>query len=338
MTLRHQIRSARVFLALFMLIAWAGGCTSAKTAAVDLTATQVVYYVSQNDQTVREERLYTTTDGAKLGYIAHTSTTGKSDTALVYLHGIESHAGWFDEAADRLCARGYDVFCLDRRGSGINRENRGFPSGHVDSYVTLFADIDAFTMPLRSEYEAVYLIGLSWGGKLGLAYSLTYPERCDGVVLITPGLRSIVDVSLFAKLGILTGSAINPTAYFATPIEPQMFTSTPAILEKIIADPLKLHYATARFFMVSLRLEEYIDDLMPTNQLPVLLFLAGRDTIIDNNAVREVLELGAGDRLEVLTYDDQMHSIQFDAPDRLVEDVGHWIRRQREASSNESAD
>ncbi len=338
MTLSHRIKSARVFPPLFMLIACAGGCTSAKTAAVDLTATPIVYYVSLNDQTVREERLYTTTDGARLGYIAYTSTTGKSDTALVYLHGIESHAGWFDEAADRLCARGYDVYCLDRRGSGINRENRGFPSGHVDSYVTLFADIDAFTMPLRNEYEAVYLIGLSWGGKLGLAYSLTYPERCDGLVLITPGLRSIVDVNLFAKLGIFTGSAINPTSYFATPIEPQMFTTTPVVLEKIIADPLRLHYATARFFMVSRRLEDSVDDLMPTNQLPILVFLAGQDTIIDNKAVLEVLEPGAGDRLQVITYDDQTHSIQFDALDRLVEDMDRWIGRQREASSNESAD
>lgn len=329
----HRISSARLLPALSLLAASLGGCTSAKTAAFDPSAESVVYYVSQNDQTVREERLYTTTRGDDLGFIVHTSTTGKSDTALVYLHGIESHAGWFDEAADRLCARGYDVYCLDRRGSGINRENRGFPTGHVDSYITLFADIDAFTMPLRNDYEAVYLIGLSWGGKLGLAYSLTSPERCDGVVLITPGLRSIVDVNLFAKLGIFTGSAINPTAYFATPIEAQMFTNTPQLVEMIRADPLKLHYATARFFMVSRRLEGYIDELMPSNQVPILLFLAGQDTIIDNQAVLEVLEVGAGNRFDVITYDDQTHSVQFDAPDRLVDDMDEWLKKQRESAA-----
>ena len=109
-------------------------------------------------------------------------------------HGIESHAGWFAIAAAELRRRGFDVYCLDRRGSGLNRANRGFVSGHVDAYETLLADIDAFVRPLRPRYDHVFLVGLSWGGKLALAYGLSHPETVDGLVLITPGLRATVDV------------------------------------------------------------------------------------------------------------------------------------------------
>ena len=70
--------------------------------------------------------VYVTSDGAVLGYIRYDKPGAK--TALVYLHGIESHSGWFAKAANLLREQGYAVYCLDRRGSGINRENRGFVS------------------------------------------------------------------------------------------------------------------------------------------------------------------------------------------------------------------
>jgi hypothetical protein len=42
--------------------------------------------------------------------------------ALLYLHGIESHGGWFLAAAEGLAERGATTYLLDRRGSGLNLE------------------------------------------------------------------------------------------------------------------------------------------------------------------------------------------------------------------------
>ena len=155
-------------------------------------------------------KTYFASDGGSLAYVAYTNPGSR--TALVYLHGIESHAGWFAIAASELQQRDFDVFCLDRRGSGLNQENRGFLSGHTDAYETLFADIDAFIKPLRDYYDQVFLVGLSWGGKLAMAYGLSRPQAVDGLVLITPGLRAEVDVSALDKLKIAMLSPVNPTA------------------------------------------------------------------------------------------------------------------------------
>jgi alpha-beta hydrolase superfamily lysophospholipase len=67
---------------------------------------------------------------------------------------------------------------------------------------------------------------------------------------------------------------------------------------------------------------------MPKNRLPILLFLAGQDRIIDNAGVLRVLERGGQDVLDVVEYEDQTHSIQFDAPQRLVDDMSRWIEQQ----------
>jgi alpha-beta hydrolase superfamily lysophospholipase len=265
-------------------------------------------------------------DQAELAYLAY--TTPGARTALVYLHGIESHAGWFALAAGQLREQGLDVYCLDRRGSGLNRENRGFISGYTDSYETLLADIRAFVVPLRKRYDQVFLVGLSWGGKLALSYGLNHADDIDGLILITPGLRAEVDVSVLNKLKIALLSLFHPTARVPTPIQPEMFTTTPVYLDYIRDDPLRLSSATVRFFWNSRRLDNYIDSHMATNRLPMQLFIAGQDTIIDNQGVLRVLQPGQEAGLDVLLYADQTHSIQLDAPERLVHDVVQWIKRQ----------
>jgi acylglycerol lipase len=276
-----------------------------------------------------EQGEYTGSDGARLAYVGYTAPASR--TALVYLHGIESHAGWFALAADQLRQQGFDVYCLDRRGSGLNRENRALLSGYVDDYSTLLADIRAFITPLHARYEQVFLVGLSWGGKLALSYVLSHPEDVDGLVLITPGLRAAVDVSFFDKLKIALLSPLQPTARVRVPIRPDMFTTTPEYLAYIQQDPLRLTSATVRFFWQSHRLDRYIDRNIGSNRVPVQLFLAGQDKIIDNEAVLELLLQGRSPGLDVLGYEDQTHSIQLDAPQRLVDDVTDWIIRHKES-------
>jgi alpha-beta hydrolase superfamily lysophospholipase len=314
-------------------LAAAGGCSAPKDAAFDPTAPPVRYYVSADAGTERVEGEWTGANDATLGYVAHRRRDHDAEVAIVYLHGIESHAGWFDHAGDLLAARGYDVFCLDRRGSGINREDRGFTSGHVDRYETLFTDISLFVDSIRSEYDTLVVTGLSWGGKLALAWALANPGACDGLVLITPGIRARVDVGFLDKIAIFLSNGLNPTFYVRTPIDVEMFTRDPEVLDAIRADPRRLRYATARFFMQSVALDRHVDDHVPENRLPILLFLAGQDRIIDNDGVVKVVERGGQRALDVVTYEDQVHSIQFDAADRLVTDMASWIERRRAPES-----
>jgi alpha-beta hydrolase superfamily lysophospholipase len=272
--------------------------------------------------------VYAAEGGARLGYLHYHRPNARASTALVYLHGIESHSGWFDIAADLLVGKGYEVFALDRRGSGVNRENRGFPSGHVDSISTLVADVGSFVRPLRDTYDSVFLVGLSWGGKLALAFGLRHPEDVDGLILITPGVRSLVDVGIADKLAVFFTAWSAPTTAIKLPIEAEMFTTTPRFLEYIRQDPLRLRYASSRFLMESNRVEKEIDRRMPENTLPILLILAGQERIIDNRGVLRVVQAGPPDLLDVVEYDDQTHSVQFDAPERLADDMAGWIERR----------
>lgn len=312
---------------LLVLAAWlvCSGCASNPRSSLEPKADALNALLQAQPPGVRCEHTFRAADGAELGFVAYRQPATAASTALVYLHGIESHAAWFDTAARLLQQRGYDVFCLDRRGSGINRENRGFVSGHVDRFDTLVTDVKFFVRPLRPHYERVFLVGLSWGGKLALAYGLTYPEDCSGLILITPGLRPLVDVGPATKLWVFVANGLAPQARVAIPIQPEMFTTTPEHLQYIRDDALRLKQATARFLSESVRLDRYLERVIAEHTLPTLLFLAGQDRIIDNAGVIELLEHADRASLDLIEYADQTHSIQFDAPDRLVADMSHWI-------------
>ena len=183
----------------------------------------------------------------------------------------------------------------------------------------------------------MFLVGLSWGGKLATAYELEYPQDVDGLILITPGIKALVDVSLPVKLKIVLYAQISPESPIASPIEPEMFTTTPRYLDYIKDDPSRLTHATARFYWQSSRLDSYLDSKITALDTPTLLFLAGQDRIIDNAGVMDTLKRGNSNKLTVIDYPEQTHSVQFDDPDRLVQDMDHWLLQQLSNTAGESA-
>jgi alpha-beta hydrolase superfamily lysophospholipase len=281
--------------------------------------------------TTAEPRVFTfpAADGRELGCVVHEPHPPPHPrAAFLYLHGIESHAGWFDPASSEFNTAGHPVYCFDRRGSGINRENRGCPSGHVPPGLDLLDDLRQAIRHVRTDSRstALYLVGLSWGGKYAMAYEAAHPGELDGLVLITPGLQPKVGYSLREKLTVTRDLLIAPQRRHPIPIEPEMFTSTPRHLDFIRRDPLRLHDVSAAFLWQSRRLDRLLARPATRVRAPMLVVLAGHDRIIDNAKTRRFLARHAP-AAEVLEYPDQTHSIQLDAPERLVRDVLGWMHR-----------
>jgi len=224
---------------------------------------------------------------------------------IIYLHGIQSHGGWFLRSCDYLRRQGIAVLAPDRRGSGLNSQERG----HCDSPKQLLEDLDCCVDWLRAKtgLEKVDLVAVSWSGKLALVYAAQQPEKLRSVALVAPGLKARVDISLAEKIKIGAEGLLNPTKRHEIPLnDPQLFTANPAMLDFLENDPLKLTEATASFLITSRRLDtqvpKAVTKLAEHNQhahdkrghgtqaiLPVYLFLAEIDRIIDNKATMKLL-------------------------------------------------
>jgi alpha-beta hydrolase superfamily lysophospholipase len=240
--------------------------------------------------------------------------------ALLYLHGIESHGGWFLPAAEGLAERGYTTYLLDRRGSGLNREPR---PGDAASAGVLLEDLRRFRE--HAGLDALVLVGLSWGGVLALAGALDRPAGVSALVLVTPGLVPRVGYPWWQRICIALSLAAGGRARFHVPIEPQMFTETPRFLEYIESDPLRLQRVSARFLMAGRGLDRAIRARLHRLSAPVLLLLARHDRIIDNQRTLELLGRLPEGQLRHQVYERATHSIQFEETERLVRDIDRFL-------------
>ena len=248
------------------------------------------------------EETYTTSDGYTCRYRRYPAapgerrgvsppvqgTTGGSVGEVVCLHGIQSHAGWYEYSCIRLAEAGYTVSFLDRRGAGRNEQARGDAPG----FRRLMADVAEFLQPLRERFPTrpVVLLGISWGCKLAVGLQRRYPGLNSALVLLCPGFFARVQPTWGQKLGICWSRLIQPTCLFPIPLnDPELFTASPRWLEFLRHDPLALHQATARLLLESARMDVYIRLAAPYVRVPTLLMLAGKDRIVDNRRIGQLV-------------------------------------------------
>ena len=236
---------------------------------------------------------------------------GRSERGIIYLHGIQSHGGWFTASCDYLRRHGALVLAVDRRGSGLNRQERG----HAHAPAQLLGDLDRTAEWLRetSGFAKVDLLAVSWSGKLALVYAAQHPEKVASLTLVAPGFCPMVDLSLPEKIRVGMNGALHPHKLHPIPLDdPALFTANPEKQAFIRDDPLKLTETTAAFLITSRRLDSMCPHAiakLSQRKIPIRLFLAGRDFIIDNQATIRLL--GPILTAAPVIYPDAGHTLEF---------------------------
>ncbi|RMF73888.1 MAG: alpha/beta fold hydrolase [Planctomycetota bacterium] len=235
---------------------------------------------------------------------------GSDATPILYLHGIQSHGGWYAGSASLLSENGATVILPDRRGSGLNAAARG----DVPSLDRWFLDIDEIVAAETGGSERkLDIVGVSWGGKLALAWAIRRPLRVRRLLLIAPGIWPRVDVDRRTRLRIALALFRGGGATFAIPLsDSALFTNNPDGRTFIACDEKKLTHATARFLYFNTHLDRIVRRVRPGQlRVPTTVFLAAADRIIDNERTAQWFDKrfsGAAD-VQIL---HGSHSLEFE--------------------------
>ncbi len=267
------------------------------------------------------------TDGYRWRY-RHFPADGTPRSRVVCIHGIQSHGGWYEHSCGVLRGAGHEVFFLDRRGSGMNAQDRG----DAPCYARLLDDVVEFVEPLRrrTPWRPTFLLAISWGGKLGAALQRYRPGVVDGLILVCPGFFPRVGPSLLERVRIGVSFLVAPQALYPIPLcDPALFTTWPVWQEFLRQDPLALHRATARLFIGSVRLDRYLRQTPAFVKVPVLALLAGQDRIIRNDRTRDYIGTFASRDKEILEYDQAQHTLEFEPrPHPFTGDILGWLEKR----------
>ena len=232
---------------------------------------------------------------------------------VLFLHGIQSHPGWFVASAQALRDRGHAVYQVTRRGSGDNDVQRG----HARTAGQLLRDVDAtcrFAIE-QSGQSACHLLGVSWGGKLAAAYMAAHRRsaRIASLTMVAPGIVARVKPPFATRLAAGLCFGAWPTKRLTIPLsDAELFTDNEPMRAYLRADPCRLHRGTARFFVISKRLDWMIRGARPgCIDVATTLLLARRDRIIDNARTTEVVQRLTGGAATVQAL-DACHTMDFE--------------------------
>lgn len=235
-------------------------------------------------------------DGYETYLYVYKPSAASNKLPVVYVHGIQSHPGWFGGSAAAMARAGHAVYQVARRGSGENTLDRGDTLSSEQQLQDVAA---AFQYAQRdSGASRAHLLGVSWGGKLTATYVTRRPKDAAiaSLTLVAAGITAEVDVSIFTKLSIAISLLVNPRKKFDIPLsDVELFTNNPAMQAYLRADTRRLTQATARFLYSSRRLDWMLYWVRTSIAVPTTLILASSDRIIDNDATSwEVRELTGG--------------------------------------------
>jgi alpha-beta hydrolase superfamily lysophospholipase len=233
--------------------------------------------------------------------------------------------GWFLNLAEFLNSNGINVYAFDRRGSGLNKNSsRNFSSRYISSDLKIFIDL------VKKEHPAsrIFLIGLCLGGKIAVDFFSYHQDCLDGLILISPSLKSKLRFSLLDKLSIL----FRPNSMLRVPIKDAMFTSNERYLKYIKNDSLRLKYIPAQHLLEIAKMDRHLKKASGNIRAPVLLMLAGIDEIIDTEGVKRWYKKLPSPDKTLKFYKDYHHLLTFEEnASEVMEDIAIWIKRRTDA-------
>jgi acylglycerol lipase len=241
--------------------------------------------------------------------------------SIIFLNGLESHGGWFDSIAEDLVKKGHSVYALDRRGSGLNAITRG----DYNSWIT---DVGGVVSDARRNNSSadINLVSLCFGARVATGYAIRNPT--DSLVYIAPGFKIEIDLSDSEKNAVAFSVITGIDSPIESPVEStDMFSSDVGIQKMIASDELRTSSPRALDLYQGLLLQQFYEGRIDQINTPSLVFLAGRDRIVNNESTRNFLE-GFGRAPKIIQYPLADHTIFFDENYRsqFLDDLEKFIR------------
>ena len=132
------------------------------------------------------EQLITTVRGVKVGY---SIKNHEASETIIFLHGFTGSSKTWDSIIKQVPA---SVKCIAVDLLGHGRTEAPLESERYQMHEQVLDLHDLFVSQHVSNFT---LVGYSMGGRIALAYALTYPEHVKRLVLesASPGLQSMTD-------------------------------------------------------------------------------------------------------------------------------------------------
>lgn len=288
-------------------------------------------------------------DGARLR-TAHWPAPGAVRGSFVVLTGRAEFVEKYEETAQTLRARGFEVFAMDWRNQGLSTRPLANPQvHHVEDFAVLADDLERFVAGVVAPRVRgpLLLLAHSMGGMVATLHAARHPERFRAAILSAP----MHDINLrgfpvrLARLLANAACALGFGARYAfgqgdyreseAVFEGNVITNDPrryAVFHDAYRDRPELRVGGVSFawLRAAFRAADAVRTTEPLDRVryPALLLSAPGDMVVDPAAQRAVARRWPG--CELIEYRQARHEVLMECDairDRVWADIDAFLAR-----------
>jgi alpha-beta hydrolase superfamily lysophospholipase len=247
---------------------------------------------------------------------------GPARGIVAIVHGVKSHSGYYQWAAEQLVARGLVVYALDLHGRGKSEGER-FYLEKIDDYLE---DVDTL-VNLAKDRQAgrpLFLLGHSAGGIISSVYTLEHQKELAG--LICESFAFEVYAPDFA-LTVLKGlSHIAPHLHVLN-LKNEDFSRDPAAVKAMYDDPLIANEVQPTSTVAEFaRADDRLRREFPLITLPVLILHGTADKVTRPSGSQLFYETAGSADKTLKLYEGHAHDLLNDLDrEQVMADITGWI-------------
>jgi acylglycerol lipase len=251
---------------------------------------------------------------------------GEPRGVVVISHGLNSHSGLYEWAAQRFTSNGLAVYALDHRGRGRSEGERFF----VQKFADWTNDLASFIEIVKEREPGVpvFLLGHSAGGVIACGYALEHQDEIAGLICEDFAYQvPAPDVVLAIVKGI---SRVAPHARVLK-LKNEDFSRDPGVVAAMNADPLIANESQPSETVAELvRADELLGKAFGRITLPLLILHGTADKVTKPSGSKEFYKK-AGSRDKTLKlYEGHFHDLLADVgKQEVMADIQAWIDARR---------
>ena len=238
------------------------------------------------------------------------------------VHGVKSHSGYYQWAAEQLIGKGFAVYALDLHGRGRSEGDRLY----VEQVGDYLDDVHALVKLAKSRHAGLpfYLLGHSAGGVVSSLYTLEHQSELAGLICESFAFEVYApDLALAFVKGL---SHIAPHAPVLK-LKDADFSRDPAAVRAMNVDPLIAGEAQPAQTVAELtRADERLRREFPLITLPVLIMHGTEDKVTKPSGSQFFYDTAGSSDKTLKLYDGYVHDLLNDVGRELVmDDIVAWL-------------
>ncbi len=244
--------------------------------------------------------------------------------SVLFVHGLGEHGGRYDRLARVAASLGLDLFAVDLRGHGRSQGRRG----DVPDFSCFLRDLDRLRR--RAGREAAgrptFLVGHSLGGLVVGRYAEAFaPDGLRGAVFVAPFVETEMSIPGWKRSLGAAADRVVPALTMDNGLNVEELFSRESDQREYSEDPLVHRRISARLWAEMQRASRRLLADAHRLRVPVLLQLAGSDTVVSNAAARDfAVRLALSP--ELIEYEGAKHALYFDPrAGEALDDLREWL-------------